>query len=167
MGLAPPGSGGRNDVCAQPSRVIQEFAQTDKKGLFGARPVGREETDAAVSYFNGNQDDWRTGIPTYSGSSRIFLTRDVIFSLPRPGGLTDFRRFRRRGRFLPHIPAPQGRSKPAVRWSAALERRKMRPQPADPENELLIHSPRFLFCLMPWLSGPWRTFPLCHQSQHI
>ena len=29
-------------------------------------PVGEEQTQAVVSYFKGQQSDWRTGIPTYS-----------------------------------------------------------------------------------------------------
>jgi hypothetical protein len=42
----------------------------------------------------------------YAVVSRIFF---VILSFAWAGGLGDFRRFRRRGRFLPHVPAPQSR----------------------------------------------------------
>jgi hypothetical protein len=32
----------------------------------GVKPVGEDETGAVVSYFKGNQKDWKAGLPTYS-----------------------------------------------------------------------------------------------------
>ena len=41
-----------------------------KLGFSGAnpsvQPIGQEETGAAISYFKGKKEDWRTGLPTYS-----------------------------------------------------------------------------------------------------
>ncbi len=32
----------------------------------GVRPVGKEETGAVISYFKGNPEEWKTGLPAYS-----------------------------------------------------------------------------------------------------
>jgi len=32
----------------------------------GVRPVGEEQQEAVISYFKGQPDEWRTGLPTYS-----------------------------------------------------------------------------------------------------
>jgi len=32
----------------------------------GVRPVGEEQQEAVISYFRGQPDEWRTGLPTYS-----------------------------------------------------------------------------------------------------
>ena len=42
--------------------VKLDFVDADKN----VRPVGQEETGAAISYFRGKPEEWRAGLPTYS-----------------------------------------------------------------------------------------------------
>ncbi len=32
----------------------------------GVRPVGRDQTEAIISYFKGSPEEWQTGLPTYA-----------------------------------------------------------------------------------------------------
>ena len=61
IGLTPPSP---SSVEAESGRwaVKLDFIGADQ----GAEPVGLEETGAVVSYFKGQSEDWRTGLPTYS-----------------------------------------------------------------------------------------------------
>ena len=57
-----------------------------KLGFVGAnhdvRPIGQDETGAAVSYFSGRPEGWRTGVPTYSkiAYANLWPGIDLVYS---------------------------------------------------------------------------------------
>jgi len=47
----------------EPSRWIVKLDFVDANSV---PPIGQDQTDAIISYFKGPQEEWRTGLPTYS-----------------------------------------------------------------------------------------------------
>ncbi len=92
-GSAPKASGRLlNDsrLESQPRTPALERGDADrwvvKLGFVGAnrnvRPIGRDETGAAVSYFRGRLEDWHTGVPTYSkiAYANLWPGIDLVYS---------------------------------------------------------------------------------------